>query len=48
MFIFGEEKKSDIKSSLIPQDYVLIFVNETEKPVIIQAEFWIEPPVAGL
>lgn len=42
MFIFGEEKKSDVKSRLIPQDYVLIFVNETEKPIIVQAEFWIE------
>ena len=42
MFIFGEEKKSDIKSRLIPEDYVLIFVNETEKPIVIQAEFWTE------
>lgn len=42
MFIFGEEKKSEIKSRLIPQDYVLIFVNETEKPITIQAEFWTE------
>jgi len=42
MFIFGEEKKSEVKSRLIPQDYVLIFVNETEKPIVIQGIFWLE------
>lgn len=42
MFIFGEEKKSEIKSRLIPQDYVLIFVNETDKPIVIQGNFWLE------
>lgn len=42
MFIFGEEKKSDIKSRLIPQDYVLIFVNETDKPIVIQGNFRLE------
>lgn len=42
MFIFGEEKKSEVKSRLIPQDYVLIFVNETDKPIVIQGNFWLE------
>lgn len=42
MFIFGQEKKSEIKSRLIPQDYVLIFVNETDKPIVIQGDFWLE------
>lgn len=42
MFIFGEEKKSDVKSRLIPENYVLVFVNETDKPIVIQGEFWTE------
>ncbi len=42
MFIFGEEKKSEIKSRLIPQDYVLIFVNEGDTPITIYGNFSIE------
>lgn len=42
MFIFGEEKKSDVKSRLIPENYVLVFVNETDKPIVIQGNFWLE------
>lgn len=42
MFIFGEEKKSEINSTLVKEDYVLIFVNEGEKPIVIQGNFWIE------
>lgn len=42
MFSFGEEKKSEIKSTLVPEDYVLVLVNETEKPIIIQGNFRLE------
>lgn len=42
MFIFGEEKKSEVKSRLIPENYVLVFVNETDKPIVIQGNFWLE------
>lgn len=42
MFIFGEEKKSEVKSRLIPENYVLVFVNETDQPIVIKGEFWTE------
>lgn len=42
MFSFGEEKKSEIKSTLVPEDYVLVFVNETDKSIIIRGNFRLE------
>lgn len=42
MFIFGEEKKSEVKSALVPENYVLVFVNETDKPLVIRGNFWLE------
>lgn len=42
MFIFGEEKKSQIKATLVQQNYVLIFLNESDKPIVIQADLSLE------
>ncbi len=42
MFSFEGRKTADINATLIEEKYMLIFVNETDKPMIIQGNFWVE------
>ncbi len=42
MFSFEGKKTADINSTLVEGEYVLIFVNETDKPMIIQGNFSVE------
>ena len=42
MFIFGQETKSEIKATLVKEDYVLIFLNESDKPIMIQGNLRLE------
>jgi len=38
MFSFGEEKKTIIEQTIVKENYVLIFANETDKSIIIQGK----------
>lgn len=42
MFSFEGRKSAEIKAALVEEKYVLIFVNNTDKPVIIQGNFSLE------
>jgi hypothetical protein len=42
MFSFGTSKTTDIRQTLVEEDYVLVFVNDTDKPVVIQGIFSLE------
>ncbi len=42
MFSFEGRKTAEIKASLVEEKYVLIFVNDTDKPMIIQGNFSLE------
>ena len=42
MFSFGTSKTTDVRQTLVKEDYVLVFVNNSEKPVVIQGEFALE------
>ncbi|HVE55419.1 MAG TPA: zinc ribbon domain-containing protein [Pyrinomonadaceae bacterium] len=39
MFSFEGKKSAEIDAPLVEEEYVLIFVNETDKPMIIQGNF---------
>ncbi len=42
MFSFEGRKTAEINATLVEEKYVLVFVNETDKPMIIQGNFWVE------
>ncbi len=42
MFGFGTSKTTDVRQTLVKENYVLVFVNKTEKPVVIEGEFSLE------
>jgi hypothetical protein len=42
MFSFGTSKTTEVRQTLVREDYVLVFVNNTDKPVVIQGNFSIE------
>ncbi len=42
IFSFGTSKTTDVRQTLVEEDYVLVFVNKTEKPVVIEANFSLE------
>jgi len=39
VFSFEGEKNTDVNQTLVESDYVLIFVNKSEKPLVIQGNF---------
>jgi hypothetical protein len=42
MFSFGGSKTIDVRQTLVAENYVLVFVNNTDKPVVIQGNFSLE------
>ncbi len=42
MFSFEGRKTAEINATLVENEYVLIFVNDTDKPMIIQGNFSVE------
>ncbi len=42
MFSFEGRKTAEIKAPLVEENYVLIFVNDTDKPMVIQGNFSVE------
>lgn len=42
MFSFEGRKSAEIKAALVEEKYVLIFVNDTDKPMVIQGNFSLE------
>ena len=42
VFSFGTSKTTDVRQTLVEEEYVLVFVNNSDKPVVIEGEFSIE------
>jgi len=42
MFSFGTSKTTEVRQTLVEENYVLVFVNNTDKPVVIQGNFSLE------
>jgi hypothetical protein len=42
MFGFGTSRTTDVRQTLVKEDYVLVFVNKSDKPLIIQGHFSLE------
>jgi flagellar basal body-associated protein FliL len=42
VFSFGTAETTEIRQTLVKEEYVLVFVNKTEKPVLIEGKFSLE------
>jgi hypothetical protein len=42
MFSFGGTKTVEVRQTLVKEAYVLIFVNNSDKPITAQGNFWLE------
>lgn len=42
VFSFDGAKEIDVNQTLVKENYVLVFVNDGEKPVVIQSKFSVE------
>ncbi|CAN5514461.1 hypothetical protein BH10ACI1_BH10ACI1_26400 [soil metagenome] len=42
MFSFGDAKKSTVDATLVKENYVLVFANDSDKSIIIKSKMWIK------
>ena len=42
VFSFGTSKTTEVRQTLVEEEYVLVFVNDTDKPVVIHGNFSLE------
>ena len=42
VFSFGTSSTTEVRQTLVAEDYVLVFVNNTDKPVVVEGNFSIE------
>lgn len=42
VFSFGTSSTTEVRQTLVKEDYVLVFVNNTDKPLIIEGDFSLE------